>query len=85
MGKKLVLFIEDGLVDGKIEFKKGETYELPVESGSYDRWIKRKKCIDAHLAEKAPAKPVESEKSEEHTEQESAPENKNKKNRSRHS
>lgn len=41
MTTKKLKFINDGIVDGKVEFKAGEVYDIPVESGSYDRWVKR--------------------------------------------
>lgn len=36
-----LLFKEDGIVSGKVEFKAGETYEISDELGSASRWIKR--------------------------------------------
>lgn len=34
-------FNQDGLVDGKVAFKKGEIYEISDELGSATRWLKR--------------------------------------------
>lgn len=38
---KKILFHEDGIVNGEVVFKKGEVYDIPVETGSAARWIRR--------------------------------------------
>lgn len=34
-------FSQDGWVDGKLVFEAGKTYEVPTETGSAERWIRR--------------------------------------------
>lgn len=41
MKTQKVLFHEDKYVDGKLTYKKGEKYDLPVETGTVERWLKR--------------------------------------------
>ena len=44
-------FIEDGFVSGVVEFKKGQIYDIPVETGSVARWIKRGVAVVVGSAE----------------------------------
>jgi hypothetical protein len=41
MTHKKLLFTEDAFINGELVYKKGEIYDIAVESGSYSRWIKR--------------------------------------------
>jgi hypothetical protein len=46
-------FIQDGFVSGKLEFKKGEVYDVPVETGSVARWLKRGMAVVVGSQEEA--------------------------------
>jgi hypothetical protein len=46
-------FIQDGFVSGKLEFEKGKVYDVPVETGSVARWIKRGMAIVFEQGEEA--------------------------------
>ena len=38
---KKLKFLVDGVVNGEVVFVAGETYDIPVETGSVTRWLKR--------------------------------------------
>jgi hypothetical protein len=41
MTTKKLKFLVDGVVNGEVVFKAGEIYDIPVETGSVTRWLKR--------------------------------------------
>lgn len=49
-------FSQDGWVDGKLVFEKGKTYEVPSETGSAERWIRRGMALpESEFPAEAPA------------------------------
>jgi hypothetical protein len=56
-----MLFHEDKYINGELIFKAGETYDIPVETGSVTRWLKR----GATIVERALEAPVENKPAEE--------------------
>ena len=38
---KKLHFKEDGRVNGEVVFEKGKSYDVPVETGSVERWLRR--------------------------------------------
>lgn len=56
-----LLFNEDKYVDGKLTFEKGKIYDIPVENGSFARWVKRG-CTPVKDIEASEAKKLEDAK-----------------------
>jgi hypothetical protein len=54
-------FISDGFVSGRVEFEKGKIYDIPVETGSVARWLKRGVAV---VVESLQQESVVSEKTE---------------------
>lgn len=65
MKTQKLLFIGDARVDGKIIFEKGQVYDVPIETGSASRWIRRGVAIEYAEKEIVESVPVVEETTKE--------------------